>query len=177
MLFQSFADVLVQRAQDHGDRGYTFLVDGEQQEVFVSYAELHKKALAIANVLAARGLGHERVILLFPPGLEFIAALFSCFYAGAVAVPLAPPNPKRMQDELVRMTALTRDSGAKAVLTTQMFYSVFQTLPEVDPLFATLDFIVFEQALLEPLHSLQPASVQKDQLAFLQYTSGSTGQP
>ena len=177
MSFQSFGEVLALRAHNRAGRGYTYLIDGEQQEVFLSHAELDRQARSTAKVLCGRGLCHQRVILLFPPGLEFISALFGCFYAGAVAVPLAPPNPKRMQDELRRMAVLTRDSGARAVLTTQLLYRIFQSLSDVDPAFTALEFIVMEDAIVESAQSWEPPRITSEQLAFLQYTSGSTGVP
>lgn len=177
MSFQSFGEILASRALDRPGNGFTYLVDGEQQEVFLSYAELDRQARSVAKVLRDRGLGNEQVILLFPPGVEFIAALFGCFYEGTVAVPLAPPNPKRIPDELRRMATLASDSRARAVLTTQMFYSIFQSLPDVDPVFAALEFIVIEEALAQPALDWEPPRIPSGQLAFLQYTSGSTGTP
>lgn len=177
MSFQSFGEILTHSALDRADRGFTYLVDGEKEEIFLSYAELDRQARSIAKVLRDRGLSNDQVLLLFPPGLEFIAALFGCFYEGAVAVPLAPPNPKRLPDELRRMAVLAADSRARAVITTQMFHGIFQSLPEVDPAFSALEFIVIEEALAQPALDWQPPRITKDHLAFLQYTSGSTGTP
>ena len=179
MSFQSFGEVLAFRAKEQPERGFTYLIDGEQQELVLSYVELDRQARAIAEVLRERGLVDARVLLLFAPGIEFVSALFGCFYAGAVAVPLAPPNPKRLQDELRRMAVLTRDAGARAVLTTQMFYGIFQTLADVDPVFSALEFIVLEDAIAQPAPSpsYDPPRISSDRLAFLQYTSGSTGVP
>ena len=177
MSFQSFGEILAHQAQDRAERGFTYLIDGEQQEVFISYAELDRQARSLAKILSEHGLTDEQVILLFPPGLEFISALFGCFYAGAVAVPLAPPNPKRMQDDLLRMAVLTRDARARAVLTTQMIYGIFKSLPDVDPAFTALKFIVIEDAISQPARSWEPPRIASDHLAFLQYTSGSTGTP
>ena len=177
MSFRSYGEILLRHSQTRGERGFTFLVDGEQQEVFHSYRELDRQARSIAQVLRDRRLSNEQVILLFPPGLEFIAALFGCFYEGTVAVPLAPPNPKRLADELKRMALLARDSRARAVLTTAWFHSIFAGLSDVDPAIAGLEFVVLEEAIAQPASGWQPPDIRSERLAFLQYTSGSTGVP
>lgn len=177
MTFRSFGEILQRRALSHRDAGYTYLVDGEQEESFLSYTELDAHARSVAKVLRERGLSHKQVILLFPPGLEFISALFGCFYEGVVAVPLAPPNPKRLSDELRRMAILARDARASAVLTTQMFYAIFQSLPDIDPAITGLNFVLFEDAIAQPALDWEPPRIDPDRLAFLQYTSGSTGIP
>ena len=60
--------------------------------------ELDRRARALAARLQARGLAGRRALLLYPPGLEFIAAFFGCLYAGVVAVPAYPPRPNRPDD-------------------------------------------------------------------------------
>src|SRR5205807_1551124 len=94
--------------------GYTFLVDGEGEEVFLSYGELDRRARAIAARLQAAGAAGERVLLLYPPGLDYIAAFFGCLYAGAVAVPAYPP---RLNRNLSRLQAVVADARAKFALT------------------------------------------------------------
>ena len=85
--------LLCQRAQAQPDRrAYIFLSDGETVEATFSYSELDQRARAIgARLQSSVGVG-ERVLLLYQPGLEYIAAFFGCLYAGAVAVPAYPPR-------------------------------------------------------------------------------------
>ena len=92
----TLVDLLRRRAAEQGDRrAYTFLVDGESEEVHVSYAELDARARAVAAHLQALRLAGERALLLYPSGLEYSPAFFGCLYAGVTAVPAYPPRPNR----------------------------------------------------------------------------------
>jgi len=73
-------------------RAYTFLVVGETEELHLTYAELDRQARAIAYCLQLCGSTGERALLLYPSGLEYIAAFVGCLYAGVVAVPAYPPR-------------------------------------------------------------------------------------
>src|SRR5579862_2027427 len=75
-------------------QAYTFLDGGEREAASFSYGELDRRARAIAARLQARELGGERAVLLYPPGLDFVAAFWGCLYAGVVAVPAYPPRPR-----------------------------------------------------------------------------------
>ena len=153
---------------------YTFLVDGEIEEVKLTYGEVDARARAISDWLKPVVSHGDRVLLLYPPGLEFIVAFFGCLYAGAVAVPAYPPRRNR---NLLRLEAIAADAEAAVALTTS------QILARVEPHFA-------HNPYLKPLRWLAtdcvaPTAtdewceppVRSDSLAFLQYTSGSTGTP
>ena len=75
---------------------YTWLRDGEVEQASLTFAELDAEARKVAAQLAARGLAGERALLMYSPGLEFIAAFLGCFYAGVVAV---PPRARRVRGE------------------------------------------------------------------------------
>jgi len=64
---------------------YTFLIDGENEAVHLTYAELDQQARAIAGWLQQQGSAGQGVLLPYPPGLDFIAAFYGCLYAGVVA--------------------------------------------------------------------------------------------
>src|SRR4051812_39367422 len=82
------------RAEASPDRlAYTFLLDGESEEAHLTYGGLDLRARAIGARLQELGAGGERVLLLYPPGLEYVSAFLGCLYAGAVAVPAYPPDP------------------------------------------------------------------------------------
>src|SRR5206468_155512 len=100
-------------------RAYTFLLDGEAAETHVSYGELDRQARAIAARLAmdsggAAEAAGERALLLYPAGLEYIAAFFGCLYAGVAAVPAYPPRANR-RDE--RLLAILADARPRWILT------------------------------------------------------------
>src|SRR5438477_3840849 len=78
----TLVDLLSARAGQ--DAGYTFVAGGEHQ--FLAFGDLDHRARAIGAELAARGLAGQRVLLVFPPGLDYVAAFFGCLYAAAVAV-------------------------------------------------------------------------------------------
>ncbi len=161
----TLVELLKYRAKTQGDRtGYIFLTDGETEEVRLSYAALDQQARAIANQLQEfRG---ERALLLYPPSLEYISALFGCFYAGVVAVPAYPP---RRNSNLSRLQSIIADAQASVILTTS-------TLLENIQKFATTSIIATDY--LTPNFSLtEDLKITPETLAFLQYTSGSTGNP
>src|SRR5688500_28166 len=89
-------DLLRCRAANQPDHpGYTFLSDGEREEECLTYAELDRRARAVAAKLQPLVVQGERVLLLYPPGVDYIAAFFGCLYAGAIAVPAYPPRQNR----------------------------------------------------------------------------------
>src|SRR5436305_8047460 len=93
-VIESVGEVVQARATTHTDRtAFTFLTDGERDEQILSYGELDRRARRIAAKLQALLRPGDRVLLLFPPGLEFIEGFYCCLYAGAVAVPAFPPDP------------------------------------------------------------------------------------
>src|ERR687891_969855 len=71
-------------------QAYTFLTDEEQKEVHLTYGELDRRARAIAALLQSPGTMGARALLLHPPGLDYIAALFGCLYAKVIAIPVYP---------------------------------------------------------------------------------------
>src|SRR5690349_10063491 len=112
----SLVEIVSWRAQHQTDLpAYTFLANGETQEAHLSYGDLDRQARAIATLLLQWRVSGERVLLLYPPGLTYVAAFFGCLYAGAVAVPVYPPRSNRHD---LRLAAIARDSQATFALTT-----------------------------------------------------------
>jgi acyl-CoA synthetase (AMP-forming)/AMP-acid ligase II len=111
----TLVDLLRARAQEHPEKpAYTFLLDGEVETARLTYGELDRQARAVAALLQERGAAGERALLLFPPGLEFIAAFFGCLYAGVVAVPAYPPRPGQEQP---RLRSILTDARPRFALT------------------------------------------------------------
>ncbi len=151
---------------------YTFLVDGEQEKVQWTYGDLDQRADAIATQLLALSSPGARVLLLYPPGLDYIAAFFGCLYAGMIAVPAYPPRPNR---SLERLEAIVDNSQAHVVLTIE---SILETLNRRIADVPALAQLSWQTTDTLPLLSLQNSpDVTPDHLAFLQYTSGSTATP
>src|SRR5687768_10909693 len=74
-----------------------FLPDGEGEEIAYSYADLDRVARRIGAALQAMGAKGERVLLLYAPGIEYVAGFWGALYAGAIAVPVYPPDPSRLE--------------------------------------------------------------------------------
>ena len=170
----TLVDLLRYRALRQPEKiAYTFLPDGETTEVSLSYQELDKQSRAIASHLQALNLSGERALLLYPAGLEFLAAIFGCLYSNVIAVPLYPPKLKRNLDKIV---AIANDAQATVVLTTS------QHLVNLDQLFAKAPDLkalrwIATDTIADRSDSWQPPVLQGDSLAYLQYTSGSTSTP
>lgn len=86
---------------------YIFLRDGEGGEQSMTYRELHLRAVKIAHELSERGSRGDRVLVLYPPGLEYITAFFGCIQAGFVAVPAYLPQSPRGFDRLSEVFSAT----------------------------------------------------------------------
>lgn len=171
----SLPELLQQRADQEANRKtYRFLIDGEAQIESVSNHDLDLQARYIGARLQELGVGGARVLLVFQPGLAYIAAFFGCLYAGAIAVPIYPPRPNRSLDRLVKIIA---DAQPTVALSTQPLLDRLQqkSLPALDQL--TWLAIDLDQALTTPSILTAPIATKPDDLAFLQYTSGSTGSP
>jgi acyl-CoA synthetase (AMP-forming)/AMP-acid ligase II len=158
-----------------GETAFIFLRDGEDDEEKITYEELDAAATHIANHLTAKNLQGERALMLFPPGLEFVKALYGCFYAGVIAVPAYPPRKNR---SLERIKTLVIDSGASVVLTVDDIYQSFERsffdVKELQQLFWIKTDLIDNNIIQSPNH---PIPQSPNDLALLQYTSGSTGQP
>jgi amino acid adenylation domain-containing protein len=173
--FSTSVDLLHYRAVQQPDRtAFTFLPDGEIESDRLTYGELDRIARAIAAQLQALGLSGERALLLYPPGLDYLAAFFGCLYAGVVAVPAYPPRSPR---NTPRIKAIWADARAAIALTTTA------TLPKVQSLLATntdlgdIEWLTTDNLAKGLEESWQEPFINIDTLAFLQYTSGSTGTP
>jgi amino acid adenylation domain-containing protein len=170
----TLVEVLRRRAERHGeDLAYTFLLDGERTEAHLTFAELDRRARGLAATLAREGIGGgARVLLLYPPGLDYIAAFFGCLYAGAVAVPAYPPRSRRPS---ARLQSIQESAGARAVLSTA------SVLAGLDRQLARRPGVLWQAAegaeMERGAEEWREPEVSGESLAFLQYTSGSTSTP
>jgi acyl-CoA synthetase (AMP-forming)/AMP-acid ligase II/acyl carrier protein len=168
--------VLRERAAERADaRAFTFLVDGESHEAVLTFAQLDERARAIAAALLERGAGGKTVVLLFPPELEYVSAFFGCLYAGAIAVPAYPPDPMRLGRTLPRLQAIIDDAGADVVLTTSALLGMSEMIFQLAPSLRNKTWVATDEIDTKRAGSWQEPALSGDNLAFLQYTSGSTG--
>lgn len=160
-------------------RAFSFLADGPDASGVDTrtWAQLAAGARAVAAVLSElpRTGNQPRALLLLPNDATFLDALFGCFYAGVCAVPAHVPIPSRLEQTLPRLLAIVADARPDVVLTTR------QILParELVPALAEIPCIAVDDVVLGDL-SCAPASestVALEDLAILQYSSGSSGTP
>jgi amino acid adenylation domain-containing protein len=153
---------------------FIFLLDGETEEVTLTYQELDRRSRRVAAQLQALGLTGERALLLYPAGLDFLVAFFGCLYAGVVAVTAYPP---RNQRNTPRIKAISTSAQAAIALTTTEILPTVESLMTEKTDLGSLQWLTTDNLAQGIEDSWQEPSINKDTLAFLQYTSGSTGTP
>lgn len=171
---QTIPDLLTLRASQRPHTvAYRYLTGDGQETSSITYQELERQAQALAAALQCYAAPLERIVLIFPSGLEFIKAFFGCLYAGIVAVPLHTPRPGRHND---RLSAILANTDAKAVLTTGALLPKVEQAVRATEGSRRLEVLTLE-ALDLSLLSRVSRSIREEDLAFLQYTSGSTSMP
>jgi acyl-CoA synthetase (AMP-forming)/AMP-acid ligase II len=155
-------------------RAYAFWRDGEVEDSQLTYGELDRQARGIAAWLQDLGLSGERALLLYAPGLEFIAAVFGCLYAGLVAVPAYPPRPNR---SIQLLQGIIADALPALVLTTASMLSRIQPRLTAATNLAAPRWFATDAAPSHLAEQWRPPVVDRDTLALVQYTSGSTRLP
>lgn len=174
---QTIVEVLRWRGEHQpDDTTFTFLADGEDDERHLTFGELDRQARAIATALINEGAVGNRALLVYDSGLDYIAALYGCLYAGVVAVPVYPPDPFRVDRTLPRLRAIVNDAQATWLLATQ------ETLDWTRPMFSHVSGIASTLATDQitaagDTPAVELALPEREQPALLQYTSGSTGEP
>lgn len=160
-------------ASDGREAGYRFLSDGEQPSAWLSHADLDRAAGVVAARLRMHPAACRHVLLAYPPGLEFLAGFFGCLYAGRIPVPAALPHPRRGGD---RLRAIAADCGAALLLTSAAGSRAVRAALLHDP--ALHELCVLETGLDTQGERVEaPDRAAPDDIAFLQYTSGSTRAP
>lgn len=138
-----------------------------------SYAHLDAEARRIGSWLRARFPAGDRVLLLYPAGLDFVAAFFGCLYAGMVAVPAPPPG--RYQIDRLRASGIARNAMVSAVLTDTENLPAAIEWAKAEGLTGTP--LATDDGALADADPWTPEDLDRDMLAMLQYTSGATGEP
>ena len=178
MEFSTLVEILRWRAlQQPEQRTHIYLFDGEAESNHLTYAVLDHQARSVGAMLQSLQAAGERALLLYPPGLEFIAAFFGCLYAGVIAVPLPVPNLAQPQRSLPRFQAIIRDALPSVVLTTS------EILANADGLFTQasdlqkIRWVATDKVSGSLVQEWRDPAITSNTLALLQYTSGSTAEP
>ncbi|CAI5535525.1 unnamed protein product [Closterium sp. Naga37s-1] len=167
----------------------TWVEEKGEMKQWYTYEELDALSRAVSASLvgewgAARG---DRVVLLYPPGLDFLIAFIACLRSGVVAVPVYPPNPRELKKDVEKLTRLVNDCGARIVLSTSEYRSKIRL--------SLLNLVRWPGEHWYNTNGIKPLprsatengssnnengtggtsnSSSSDEIAFLQYTSGST---
>lgn len=175
---QSLAELLYVRLSDQPDRlALRFLDEGTAagQRTEWTRGELHARVSGIVEALLSRLQPGDRALLVYPPGLDFVAAFYACLASGVVAVPAYPPDPSRLGPTVERLRHIAADSGATLVLSTAWITALAEELAAQAPALAALPWLATDT--LPACPPPPPRAIAPDATAFLQYTSGSTGRP
>ena len=171
--FSSMVDLLARRAESQPDeRAYVFLSDRGAEEAVISFAQLNEAANALAARLSGLARPGERALLVFPPGLEFLIGFFGCLIAGVIAVPMMMPRRQGARDS---SAAIIADCEPAVALTS----AAFAIRGDLQARFQREGLQWLSVDLTSPAVDAKagmPAPRAED-IAFLQYTSGSTSQP
>lgn len=152
---------------------FRFLTNAGEQTL--TYAGLDRRARAIAAGLTARDLPGRTALLVYPPGLEFICAFLACLYARVIPVVVNPPHS--VSHAFSRLRAIARAAEACAVLAAEELAKLRERLAPSEPWLAGLPWIVTDHIETGSADGYARPVVDPDDLAFLQFTSGSTSAP
>ena len=178
----TLVDVLQKWAQEKGSKtAFTCLSDDDSGaragDIFINFSELDRLVRGIAAELQDRGAEGERVLLLYPPGIDFVAAFLGCLYAGAIAVPSYPPAPSRRdRSSGNRLLGIIHDASPALVLTTSLLRARVESLFDGSG-FAGVPVFVTDTAAEDASSGWVRPDFLANQTALLQYTSGATGPP
>lgn len=171
----SLAELLIHRARHESSRlAYGFLDDGERPGATLTYGQLGEASANIAAALTRCAEGP--VLLLFPPGLELIAALWGVLRAGRAVVPAPVASPLRLGRSFDRLVAMGEHAGFAAILTSEKFRATVAPLAAAMAAAISRPVAVLATDTL-PAETCDDPRVDGDTLALLQYTSGSTSHP
>ena len=163
-------------AREQADRTHILLADREANPEPITFGDLRTEATAVAAGLIRRGVRPgDTVAIMLPTGREFFAAFYGTLYAHAIPVPLYPPaRPSQIESHLRRVAGILANCEARVLLT---FARVKPLVYLLRTLSTQLKTIATVEEVSETQATFPTPSVQPTDTAFLQYTSGSTGQP
>lgn len=167
-------DMLASRSELFADRVAFRFLENDFDSSTITYHQLDQSARRIAAALQERFEPGTSAALVFPPGLDFIKAFFGCVYAGMVSIPATYPKPRRRPS--ARLSVIVDDARPAAILTTQRVFETLGDSRASDALNRTAWLSIDELEASSPA-SWQDPEIKEDDIAFLQYTSGSTKNP
>ena len=174
----TYTDVIKNRTASTPDHVvFRFLSDGVNENESFTYRQIETRSKALGASMQKVGKKGDRVLLLFQPGLSYVASLFACFYTGFVAVPAYPPQRNR---GIERINTIIADSEAHICIVSQHVYDNIQSqklTKKNNDLLDQLQWIVYEDVADNKSKEFNNTFISPDDVVLLQYTSGSTGNP
>ena len=172
MIKMTIIDFLMERATKNADDlAFRFMGNGELDGPITewTFSEVYHQSVGVAEDLVEKGLAGSSVLLAFPPGLDFVKAFFGCLLARVRAVPVPVPNP-RSKNPLSGILKTAGACSASTVLTSQQLVAMAATMG--------FELPVCLRAVDERVGTdwAGPRTEMND-VAYLQFTSGSTGHP
>ena len=173
--FTSFIDVIQSHELERPDQhAYIFLGDGVNETEQCTYKELNVFSKAIAARLQQLNMEGGSTLLLFPPGLDFVKAFIGCLFAKTMVVPVQLPRGNKPLDAIEQIiedanvtSILTNEKALKSLKRNKDFQKITQRIPPVK----------IEDIELSNADNWMPPEIAPEDLAFVQYTSGSTSKP
>ena len=171
-VFISYVEHLSRLSQERpGDRALVTV--NAQGETILDYATLERRSRALASELQQRFPVGERALILLDNDEHYVVAFLACLYAGVIAVPVFPPESAKQQ-HLARLFAIADDSQAACVLTSS---AVIELVAAAGKDFGSAELIPVDALDERRAECWVEHHPQRDDIAFLQYTSGSTATP
>lgn len=174
--FQNFSGCLIHATLHTPHKiAYAFLGDGERVTQQITYRQLLEAVSATAERLRCQCGEGDRILLLFDSGIEFVVAFFACLHAGMIAVPAYPPRYNR---NLARAASIVQDCAPAMVLAPASLQTLLEEWRDHTPALRDLKWLYIDEKSCGATGSaVAPVMRQLHDVAFLQYTSGSTGSP
>ncbi|MDX1296260.1 MAG: AMP-binding protein, partial [Sulfurimonadaceae bacterium] len=173
---QTLVELLRWHAEHHGDRTHIQLYEDEGNGKTITYSELAAGAQRVAAALQEHGLGSaEPVVIMLPTGADYFYIFFGILMAGGIPVPIYPPaRPSQLEEHMKRHSRILENCRARILVTVEEGKRAGQILMSLTE---GLEHILTASQLRESTAKAMLPTLKKDDIAFLQYTSGSTGNP
>ncbi len=172
--FSNLVAALRAQVERHPEKSAYLFHPVKGEPVSYSYAELDTRARALAVQLEMCADPGDPILILCQPGLDYIASFFACLYAHMKAVPLYPPRNNR---HIPRLLAITKNVGAKTLLTTSAVQEKINQLDFDEQWYTEMTSLRVDKVSNELADYWEEGEPDAESIAFLQYTSGSTGTP
>jgi fatty-acyl-CoA synthase len=184
---RTIAQAIEDAAKTDPTRGFRFIPEtgiapasssstASQSEVTFSFTAIERASARYGGALQALGLKRgDRVALILPQAEDFVLCFFGAIRAGIIPVPIYPPlGLGQLQGYLDNTRHIVGKSGARALVTTAQIKRLLGTVQAACP---ALEEVVAVEGIRESLEALKPEKIGLDDVAFLQFTSGSTSRP